>query len=99
MIKIYPDNPTLYAQRIRASYRKYLKYHSEYPKFEPRNKASIKRLVTEAKRVVKLSDTDIIKTYFDNEKGNAMLRALYVFNKSTEIMIEVDKIRQKERSL
>jgi hypothetical protein len=98
MKKIYPDNPTLYAQRIRASYQKYLKYHSEYPKFEPYNKALIKRQVIEAKKVVNLSDTNIIKTYFGNERGNAMLTAFRTFNKSTEIMIELDKIREKEKA-
>ena len=99
MKKMYPVNPTLYAQRIRASYQKYLKYHSEYPKFEPRNKALMKRVVTEAKKVVNLSDTEIIKTYFGNEKANAMLRALRLINESTEIMIERDKIREKKKTL
>jgi len=99
MIKIYPDNPTLFAQRIRASYLKYLKYHSEHPKFETGNKALIKRLVTEAKKVVNLSDTEIIKTYFNDERENAMLKAIRLINKSTEIMIEADKIMGKERRL
>jgi len=95
MVKTYPDNPALYARRIRTSYRIYLKYHSEYPNFEPPNKALVKKLVTEAKRVVNLSDTEIIKDYFDNERKNAMLRALRMINKLTEIKIQADKISEK----
>ncbi len=99
MVKIYPDNPALYARRIRTSYRIYLKYHSKYPNFEPPNKALIKKLVTEAKRDVNLSNTEIIKSYFDNERENVMLRALRIINKLREIKIHADNINEKERLL
>jgi len=97
MGELYPDNPALYAQRIRASYRKFLKYHSEYPKFDKRNNAIVKITVAEAKRVVNLSDKEIIRTYHRNERNNTMLRMVRLINQSTELMIEADKISQKEK--
>lgn len=92
-------NQKRYAQNIRASFQKFLGFYEHNTVLGMEKEKMRKRMVQEAKKLIKYSDNKIVDSFAGNKENRARLRLVRLFNKEKEIEKEGKKIKQKFKKL
>ena len=92
-MKIYPENPKLYSQRIKASCKYYVDNFKmlESKSDNPMSKKVDNILRKFARRIIKMDDAEIVKECFGNERTQLSLKALRLLNKGIRFKKENEK--------